>query len=437
MMTGQKLTYTKILKFWLPLSATWLMMSIEGPYLTALIARMPQPEFNLAAYGVAFSIALIVESPVILLMSASIALVENKNSFYKLRSFVYKLNLLLILFMSLLIFSPVYDFIFIDILNLPERVAHLTHMAVALLIPWAPSIGYRRFYQGVLIKNNLTRRVAYGTVIRLAAMSLTAFVLFTFSESHGVVVGAAALSAGVIAEAIITRFMVASIVKKIRSGEDDGKKISYSEIISFYYPLVLTSFISLGIHPVVVFFLGQSRMSLESLAVLPVLNALVFIFRAFGLSYQEAGVALMKSEHEFVKLKNFAAGLAVSVVAVLGIISFTPLGELWLKNVSGLSNELTGFAKLPLMIYTFFPATTAWINFQRSILVYNRNTKPISFATLIEVTGIVLILTVTIRFFDMIGVTAAIIAYTLGRMAAIGYLTIPFNEAKRKIKTAF
>ncbi|MBI1939435.1 MAG: hypothetical protein HYS25_15100 [Ignavibacteriales bacterium] len=431
----QKLTYSKILKFWLPLSATWLMMSIEGPYLTALIARMPEPEFNLAAYGVAFSIALIVESPVIMLMSASIALVENKNSFCKLRSFVYMLNLLLILFMSLLIFFPVYDFIFIDILNLPERVAHLTHMAVALLIPWAPAIGYRRFYQGVLIKNNLTRKVAYGTVIRLTAMSLTAFVLFTFSESHGVVVGAAALSAGVIAEAIITRFMAAGIVKKIRSGEDDGKKISYGEIISFYYPLVLTSFISLGIHPVVVFFLGQSRMSLESLAVLPVLNSFVFIFRAFGLSYQEAGVALMKREHEFVKLKNFAAGLAVSVVAVLGIISFTSLSELWLKNVSGLSNELTNFAKLPLMIYTFFPATTAWINFQRSILVYNRNTKPISFATLIEVTGIVLILTVTIKFFDVVGVTAAIISYTLGRIAAIGYLTIPFNEAKRKIKT--
>lgn len=435
-MMEQRLTYTKILKFWLPLSATWLMMSIEGPYLTALIARMPEPEFNLAAYGVAFSIALIVESPVIMLMSASIALVENKNSFYKLRSFVYILNLLLILFMCLLIFSPVYDFFFIDVLNLPERVAHLTHMAVALLIPWAPAIGYRRFYQGVLIKNNLTRRVAYGTVIRLAAMSLTAFVLFTFSENHGVVVGAAALSAGVITEAIITRFMAASIVKKIRGGEDDGKKISYNEIISFYYPLVLTSFISLGIHPVVVFFLGQSRMSLESLAVLPVLNSLVFIFRAFGLSYQEVGASLMRSGHEFVKLKKFASGLAVSVVVVLSIISFTPLSELWLKNVSGLSNELTNFAKLPLMIYTFFPATTAWINFQRSVLVYNRKTKPISFATLIEVTGIVLILAITIKFFDMIGVTAAIISYTLGRMAAIGYLTIPFGEAKKKIKAA-
>jgi len=83
------------------------MMSVEGPYLTALIARLSEPEYNLAAYGVAFSIALIVESPVIMLLSASIALVENKRTFLKLRSFIYWLNLVLVLFMVVLILPPV------------------------------------------------------------------------------------------------------------------------------------------------------------------------------------------------------------------------------------------------------------------------------------------------------------------------------------------
>ena len=85
----------------------WLMMSAEGPYLTALIARMSEPEYNLAAYGVAFSIALIVESPVIMLMSASIALIESKLTLLKLRSFVYRLNIILFLLMLVLIFPPV------------------------------------------------------------------------------------------------------------------------------------------------------------------------------------------------------------------------------------------------------------------------------------------------------------------------------------------
>lgn len=68
-----------ILTFWIPLAATWLMMSLEGPYLSALIARLAEPKFNLAAYGIAFSLALIIEAPVIMMMSASTALVKIIN----------------------------------------------------------------------------------------------------------------------------------------------------------------------------------------------------------------------------------------------------------------------------------------------------------------------------------------------------------------------
>ena len=52
-----------IFLFWLPLAATWIMMSVEGPFLAAVIARLPEPRFNLAAYGVAFAFALLIEAP--------------------------------------------------------------------------------------------------------------------------------------------------------------------------------------------------------------------------------------------------------------------------------------------------------------------------------------------------------------------------------------
>jgi len=427
----EKLTYKKIFVFWIPLLATWLMMSAEGPYLTALIARLAEPEFNLAAYGVAFSLALIVESPVIMLLSASVALVENKYTFYKLRNFVYSINFALILVMTILILPPVFNYLAITVINLPVRVANLTHMAVVLLIPWAPAIGYRRFYQGIMIRNNKTRLVAYGTVIRLISMSVTAFIFFNFTKVPGVIVGAAALSAGVVVEALATRFMSVNIIKKVISESYNEKTITYKEIIKFYYPLILTSFISLGVHPVVTFFMGQSRMSLESLAVLPVLNSLVFIFRAFGLSYQEVGIALMKSKKEYQLLRNFASLMAVTVVTGLALFSITPLRDIWLINVAGLPIHLAEFSHLPLIIYTIFPATTVWINFQRSLLVYARDTKPITYASLIEVVGIIFILFITIKYFSMIGVVAAIIAYTLGRFTANYYLIKPFERVKK------
>jgi len=143
----ETLTHKKIFRFWLPLSATWLMMSFEGPFLTAIIARMDGQAFNLAAYGVAYTIALIIESPVIMMLSASTTLVENKQTFLKLRQFVYLTNIAVTVAMLIFLIPPIYDFIAVKLINLPMPVAKLSYTSCILLIPWAPSIGYRRFYQ--------------------------------------------------------------------------------------------------------------------------------------------------------------------------------------------------------------------------------------------------------------------------------------------------
>ena len=80
-MADTPVTYRRIFRLWVPLAATWLMMSVEGPFLAAVIARLPEPTFNLAAYGVAFAFALIVEAPIIMILSAATALVRDYESF--------------------------------------------------------------------------------------------------------------------------------------------------------------------------------------------------------------------------------------------------------------------------------------------------------------------------------------------------------------------
>lgn len=427
----EELTYKKIFYFWMPLAATWLMMSVEGPFLTAIIARLAEPKFNLAAYGVAFSFALIIEAPVIMMLSASTALVKNYQSFTKLKNFVYALNLLLTIVILIAVIPPVFNFLAIDLVGLPPNVAHLTHIGLFILMPWPGAIGYRRFYQGILIKYNKTKRVAYGTVIRLIAMSITALILYLFTKVHGVIVGTAALSAGVIAEAVSTKFMTSSILKKIHV-EDKAIEtdLTYKEILNFYYPLALTALISLGVHPIVTFFIGKSYMAIESLAVLPVLNSLVFIFRSLGLSYQEVGIALMGEKMENYKsLRNFAIGGGAFVFAGMLLIANTPAADFWFRSVSGLTDELADFASLPLKIYAFIPVLTFYISFQRAILVYARRTQPITFATTIEVGVIILILFIVTKNWQIAGVIAATIGFVFGRTAANLYLISPFRQA--------
>ena len=80
--------------------------------------------------------------------------------------------------MLVLLIPTIFDFIAIDLIALPTEVEKITYWAFVALLPWPSAIGYRRFYQGILIRNNLTRFVTFGTVIRLTTMLSATFILY-------------------------------------------------------------------------------------------------------------------------------------------------------------------------------------------------------------------------------------------------------------------
>ena len=71
----------------------------------------------------------------------------------------YGLSALLTLVQVGLLAPPVFDAVSQG-LALPDEVARLTHGGLLIMLPWTGAIGYRRFRQGLLIRSNLTRRVA-------------------------------------------------------------------------------------------------------------------------------------------------------------------------------------------------------------------------------------------------------------------------------------
>jgi Na+-driven multidrug efflux pump len=433
---GDELTYRKILVFWIPLAATWLMMATEGPLLAALIARMPAPKFNLAAYGVAFSFAVLIESPIIMIMSASTALVKDRDSYLKLRNFTYALNAAITAVMVLFLLPPVFGFVMKSLIGLPDEVARLTHGACLALLPWPGAIGYRRFFQGILIADGKTRRVAYGTAVRLSSILITSFTLYLFTDLDGALIGGLALGISVTAEALATRGMADSSVRKFRglnSNPLPSETMSYRFISSFYYPLALTSILALGVYPMVTFFLGKSRMALESLAVMPVIISLVFIFRCLGLSYQEVAIALLGNKgRNLERLRSFGGLLALCASGGLALIAFTPASFIWFQKISGLSPSLTEIAILPTRIMVLIPALSVILSMQRGILVAFKKTKPITFATLIEVICIFGVLAVTLRGLDLVGVVGAAVALICGRSLANLYLLAACRGIRRQ-----
>ena len=423
---GAPLTAGRITRFWSPLAATWLMMAVEGPLLAATIARLPDPKINLAAYGVAFAIAILAEGPVIMLMTTATALVRDAQSYRRLRLFALGLNGLATLIVCILLVPAVFEALMLGALGLPRDVAELVYVSLWIYLPWPAAIGYRRFIHGVMIISGKTRQVAIGTVFRLAAMAGTALALATFTDLAGAWVGAASLTVGVCLEALVARILGAGTIRStlattpVQSG---APALSWSSMASFYYPLALTSLVALAIHPLLTFLVGRARAPLESLAVLPVVHSLAFLFRAVGLSYQEAGIALMGPEFEHRRaVARYAAGIAVVTSVAYALFAVPPLFDFWFGTVSSLTRELMDYARLPAALIIPLPALTVWLAHQSAVMVMKRRTRAITAATALGVAGIVAIFAVLAWGLGWIGATAACAAFVGGRLLSSLYL---------------
>ena len=410
----------KIILFWLPLAATWFMMALEGPYVAAIVARMPEAARGLAAFGVATSLAWLIESPIMMLLSASAALVRDRPSYLALRKFSNTLNALVTIGMAVLALPPVFTFVAERLIGLPHDIAHLTHMATTAMILWPAAIGYRRFYQGILVRHHLTRRVAYGTIVRLVTMSITAAVTAFVFRLPGSLVGALALLAGVLFEAVASRMMARHIVASLLRSDEvaEGTLLGQRAIARFYFPLALTSILSMALGPLVTFGLGHAAAPIESLAVWPVVSSMIFVFRSGGVAFQEVGIAL-DSDREVGRMA-FLLGAVASLA--LALVALTPLEAIWLQQLSGLTPELAEFAVWPVRILILFPLLEYVLSFQRARWILDHRTAIITISTAIEALTLALALFVAVGPMHMIGAVGGAIAMLVGRIAASGYL---------------
>lgn len=458
-----------IFAFWAPLAATWLMMAVEGPYLAAVVARLPEPTLGLAAYGVAIALAVLMEAPVIMLLSASTALVEDAVSYRRLRAFAHGLNAFSTLMLLVVLVPAVHRGLMLSLLGLPEELARLTYGALWCFLPWPAAIGYRRFWQGVLIRSGRTRLVAGGTVVRLVSMSAAALALALATDLPGAAVGASALSFGVVMEAAVARWMARDAIRALlvpaggradaagavtlsadphdiaeigRAGVStaspdagagtEGGELRFGEIGRFYLPLMLTSLIGIAIQPMLTFFMGRAASPVESLAVFPVVHSLGFIFRSVGLSFQDAVIALLgRSTDGYEEIRRFAIGLGATLSGILALLAFTPLSHLWFVHVSGLSPELASFAIPAARVLTPVPFLGVVLSLQRGTLIRHRTTGPIIVGTAAEISAVAIVFVAVGWGLGWVGATAAFTGFLFGRLMANIYLTPKVRAARR------
>src|SRR5690606_29339146 len=196
----------EVWRAWAPLAASWAVMGLEMPVVSAVIARLADPELHLAAYGgvvfpvahhlaayggVVFPVALIVEAPVIMLLAASVALARDVASYRLIYRFMMWIGAGLTLLHALLAFTPLFDLVLVPLFDPPAGVVEPARLGLKIMLPWTWAIGYRRFMQGLLIRFGRSHHVSIGTALRLVSVAAVSLAAAFLLGAEGIVAATA------------------------------------------------------------------------------------------------------------------------------------------------------------------------------------------------------------------------------------------------------
>jgi progressive ankylosis protein len=409
----------RILRLWWPLAASWMLMGVEMPLFTAVVARMPDPAVHLAAYGsVVVPVSLLIEAPIIMLLAASTALAKDWRDYRKLRRFTTAAGAALTAVHVAVAFTPVFDLVVERWIHVPEAVVEPARLGLRIMTPWSWSIALRRFQQGILVRFERSRLVSAGTAVRLSVNALVLLLGWLHGELPGVVVGTLGLISGVVAEAVFVNRCVQPLLReRLRPRPAVGEPLTRGAFLRFYVPLALTPALTLAVHPINAAAISRMPEALTSLAAWPAVYGMVFLLRSVGFAYNEVVVALVGEPDGVPALTRFAARIALGTTAALALFAATPLAGLWFGRVLGLAPELVRVARVAIAFAALMPAYTVAQNAMTGTLVHARRTRGIVEATALYLGVVVLALAIGVLWRAFPGIHYALCALTLGGLA--------------------
>lgn len=407
-----------ILRVWFPLALSWLLMSAEMPGVTAFIARMPQAKLQLAAFGVAVSLALAIESPIISMLTASNAMVRDVRSFQMVRRFMFMLNGLVTVGMLALSLTPLFDIIVRQLMGVPDDVAARVRPTLVVMSTWPAAIGYRRFFQGIMIRCGHTRQMSWSTMLRLAAALTMGALGLNWGRLEGAVAGGLALAVSTMAEAIAVHFWSIRAVRQMQQAvwPADQPPLTWRALLRFYLPLTWTSAVNLATTPLLNWGMARALLPVESLAVWPVISGQLFVTRSFGFSLQEVVVALLDRPGGRKKLQDFAALIGVWSLLLMILVACTPIGPWWQREVAGLPNELIDLAVPTLQLVLLLPLLATIQSWFRGVVVFGRKTGTVAWATVINLVVLSAVLIGGVNIGGVVGAFLSALALTLSQI---------------------
>lgn len=422
----------QIIQLWqqfIPLSLSDVTMALGDPLTTTTLAHLPDARNNLAAVGVAKAIAIFCESPIIMLLHASNALAPTQAS----RRALWKFALIASGGMSLLLALTTLPFIFAIVgegwLGVSPSLSGTIRSTLAIVILWPFAIGWRRYFQGLLIHSGQSNAVAQAGIIRLLVVGGILAGGFTL-KANGAVVAGMSLVWGVIAEAIAVTFLARRLgaTKPPAVVSTPELPQDLAGVWKFYAPLGGTMMLGWGARAALVGIVARANDGAIALAAWPAAWGLVIVVANSTRMVQQIIIRNRKLLPDRV-LIIFAITVGLVCSLILLSVSGTPLSQDAIGWFIGNDSELIARVRPVLLICAGMPLLVSVQNAVQGFLVSEGRTWGVNQAAWV---GAVVMLGAAYvgTQAGQNGAVAAALGMILGVIMEIGYLFYSWQSVK-------
>ncbi len=433
MSNGKRPSYKEIACFFLPLSATNLMLTLSHSIVNAGVARTSNPEVALAAYALARSLVRMIENPVFMVRQTVASLVKDQESYRQVRRFVYILTACVMAVIALLGFTPLGLWVLETVMGASPEVAAESHMALGILFLLPFAAVTRNLYHGIAIISRQTMMVPKSSLIRLVLMSGLIFSLALYTELPGAVSASISFVGAFMAEAMLMRWRAKPLLRDGSVLPKRGtKKLAVGSIARFFLPLVLTTLVATAFGPLINAGLARSMNPTIALSAFAVGNALGQIFVApmnmlhqCTLAFTSVGVPIT-----YMITRRFVIGFAMIASVLLAVISFSPIGTFLLETLIGISGEAAESAQKVMQVKSLLPLALGWREYLWGIFMQQHMTKLIGSGKAVNL--VVLVGVLSFLLVGRIGNPAAAGAWgmVIGEFAECLYMQIFYRRTK-------
>ena len=417
---SQSVSLGTLWREFLPLSLSDVTMAYGDPMMTTTLAHLPDAQNNLAAVGIAKSLAIFFESPIIMILHAANALAGSQDSRKALWRFTLLVGGGLTFLLSLLGLPIIFNFVGVSLLGIPSAMLATVSQVLLLMGGWPFAIAWRRYFQGLLIYHGQSRAVAKASIFRLFTLALVLTGGFFLPITGGILAGFALIS-GVIVEAIaVTIFARLSGAILPPQIEQPNLPRNLTQVWKFYLPLANSMMVVWGGRAILISILARAEDATIAIAAWSATWGLVLVIANSTRMVQQM---VIKYRHQVSdkQLLTFAMSVGAACSSLLLLMSLTPIGDRIVQSFIGNDLTLAKSIKPVLLICAIVPLFVALQNAIQGFLVSENRTGHVNLSTWLG-TGTLLIISTFAINKGMNGAIAAAIAMITSMLVEISCL---------------